>query len=329
MPNPHIKPMCHVFQHTYQQFINNLVEYLKGHVLISDIMTDEKTSILNIDSSEFKDERHKSCIIIEGDQIGRIFYLSEGKNIVGRMENTDINLDSSTVSRRHAVINFDNHSRIFIKDLTSSNGTYVNGQRITETELKEGDIFTIGIYKLKIASLSKHDAAFFQHMTDSAEKDALTGTYNKGSITEMLNTIIAQAAEAKQLLSIAMIDIDHFKRINDTYGHIAGDTVLKHIARLFSTYLRSTDKCGRFGGEEFLIIFKMTSIREAADISGRIQKTIMDHPPVYENKRIEVTVSIGVESNENKEINNAEAFIKLADKKLYTAKENGRNRIVY
>lgn len=292
-------------------------------------MTDDKTSLINIDLNELKGEKHKSCIIIEGDQIGKIFSLSKQITIIGRSEDAEINLDSPTVSRKHASIRLDGNDRIFIKDLKSSNGTYVNALRITEIELNEGDIFAIGIYKLKIASLSKHDTVFFQRMMDNAEKDALTGVYNKGFITRLLGTIIAQAEHLKKSVSIAMVDIDHFKNINDTYGHIAGDAVLKNIAALFSTSLRSADKFGRFGGEEFLILFDRTTIVDARVISERIRKMVAEHPTVYGDQQIKVTVSIGITSNENKHIHDAESFIKLADEKLYAAKNGGRNRIVW
>ena len=291
-------------------------------------MKDDKTALIDINSNDFKNERWKSCIIIEGDQIGKIFNLLKQHNIIGRVEDADICLDSPTVSRKHAEIRFDNRNGIFIKDLNSSNGTYVNGKKITEADLREGDIFSIGIYKLKVASLSKHDTIFFQRMMDNAEKDSLTGMYNKGFITKFLDSAITQSGHLKKLVSIAMVDIDHFKSINDTYGHIAGDAVLKDIAAVFCTYLRSADKYGRFGGEEFLIIFDRTSLHDAQIISERIRKMVMEHKTVYENQPITVTISIGLASNENSQINDAKALIKRADEKLYLAKKNGRNQVV-
>ncbi len=291
-------------------------------------MNDDKTTLIEMNSHDFKNERLKSCIIIEGDQIGKIFSLIKQQNIIGRAEDADISLNSATVSRRHAQISINDKNGIIIRDLNSSNGTYVNGNRIKETELHEGDIFSIGIYKLKIASLSKHDTAFFQRMMDGAEKDSLTGIYNKGYIMRLLNSIITQSGHFKRLVSIAMVDIDHFKKINDTYGHIVGDAVLRDIAQLFDIHLRSTDKFGRFGGEEFLIIFDRTSMNDARIISERIRKMVMKHKTLYGDKNIEVTVSIGLASNENKQINDAESFIKLADEKLYSAKKSGRNHVV-
>jgi diguanylate cyclase (GGDEF)-like protein len=291
-------------------------------------MNNDKTALIDINFNDFKNEKWKSCIIIEGDQIGKVFNLIKQQNIIGRVEDADITLDSPTVSRRHAEIIIQDQNSMLIKDLNSSNGTYVNGNKITETELHEGDIFSIGLYKLKVASLSKDDTAFFQRMMDNAEKDTLTGTYNKGFITRLLETITTQSGHSKRLVSIAMVDIDRFKSINDTYGHIAGDTVLKDIAGLLSTHLRAVDKFGRFGGEEFLIIFDRTSLNDARVISERIRKMVMEHKTLYGGQDIKVTISIGLASNEDKQIQNAESFIKLADEYLYTAKKNGRNQVV-
>ncbi|MCL4558824.1 MAG: GGDEF domain-containing protein [Deltaproteobacteria bacterium] len=291
-------------------------------------MTDDKTSFINIDLNELQGERHKSCIIIEGEQIGRIFYLTKQSNVIGRSEDADINLDSPTVSRRHAVISLGREGRIFIKDLGSSNGTYVNARRIAEAELGEGDIFAVGVYKLKVAALSRHDTAFFQHMVDGAERDSLTGAYNKGFITKLLDTVIARSRHLERPISIAMVDIDHFKSVNDTYGHMAGDAVLKNIAVLFDTSLRSTDRFGRFGGEEFLIIFDRTSMGDAKVISERIRRAVMERPAVYSGRRIEVTISVGLACNEGGHIVDAESFIRAADEKLYAAKRNGRNQTV-
>ncbi len=291
-------------------------------------MNNDKTALIDINFNDFKNEKWKSCIIIEGDQIGKVFNLIKQQNIIGRVEDADISLDSPTVSRRHAEIIIQGQNSMLIRDLNSSNGTYVNGKKITETELHEGDIFSIGLYKLKVASLSKDDTVFFQRMMDNAEKDTLTGTYNKGFITKLLDTIMTQSGRSKRLVSIAMVDIDRFKNINDTYGHIAGDMVLKDIAGLLSTHLRAVDKFGRFGGEEFLIIFDRTSLNDARVISERIRKMVMEHKTVYESHDIKLTISIGLASNEDKQIQDSESFIKLADENLYTAKKNGRNQVV-
>ncbi len=291
-------------------------------------MADDKTSLINMDLNELQGERHSACIVIEGEQIGRVFYLMKQSNVIGRSEDADIRLDSATVSRRHAVISMDQGNRILLRDLGSSNGTYVNAKRITEAELGEGAIFSIGIYKLKLATLSRHDTAFFQHLRDGAERDGLTGAYNKGFITGLLEMMIASSRYRERLIAVAMVDIDRFKDINDTYGHVAGDTVLKNIAALLGTSLRSADRFGRFGGEEFLIVFDGTAISDARVISERIRRVVMDHSTEYDGKSIAVTISIGIASSEEGQVVDAESLIRMADEKLYTAKRSGRNRTV-
>lgn len=290
-------------------------------------MSDEKTTLINVNLNDFKNDRYVSCIIIEGEQIGKVFNLTKNHNIIGRSEDADIHLNSPTVSRKHAQILI-NNDNIFILDLNSSNGTYVNGKRVTKAQLHEGDIFSIGTYKIKLISLSQHDTEFFRRLKENAEKDALTGLYNKSSITKILETMLTEAKYTKQLVSIAMIDIDFFKIINDKYGHLAGDAVLRDITKLFSSQLRSSDKIGRFGGEEFLLVFNNTPIQDASIICERLRKTIEGTDFFYEDKKINVTISVGLTSNETKRIDNAESLIKIADEKLYMAKKNGRNCVL-
>ncbi len=292
-------------------------------------MKDDKTVLIDLDFNDFKNEKLKSCIIIEGDLIGKIFNLVQRRTIIGRGQDADIVLDSSTVSRRHAELSIVEQEGIVIQDLNSSNGTYVNGKKITQSLLHEGDIFSVGIYKLKIALLSKHDTLFFQRMTDSAEKDGLTGLYNKSFITKYLNSALTQPGYGSRMISIAMADIDHFKEINDTYGHVAGDAVLKDIAGIFCSSVRSADKSARFGGEEFLIVFDRTSMDDACIISERIRQRVMDHSTLYGSLGIKATISIGLACNGGKRLSDAESLIQRADAKLYEAKHNGRNRVVH
>jgi diguanylate cyclase (GGDEF)-like protein len=140
--------------------------------------------------------------------------------------------------------------------------------------------------------------------------------------------MLTQPGHERRLVSVAMADIDHFKEINDTYGHIAGDAVLRDIAGIFGSSLRSADKSARFGGEEFLVLFDRTSLNDANIISERIRTSVMNHTTWYGNDRIHVTLSIGLASNEDRHLCDAESLIKHADAKLYEAKRNGRNRVV-
>lgn len=158
--------------------------------------------------------------------------------------------------------------------------------------------------------------------------DHLTEIYNRRHFEEILKREFARATRYNLHLSCLMADIDHFKRINDTYGHGTGDTVLKEIARLIHSSLREVDVIGRWGGEEFVILLTQTKKADAKKIAERILQRVSVYTfhglPENEN----VTLSIGVASiPEDRDIDNWEKLIKAADEALYRAKRNGRNRV--
>lgn len=158
--------------------------------------------------------------------------------------------------------------------------------------------------------------------------DHLTEIYNRRHFEEILKREFARATRYNLHLSCLMCDIDHFKRINDTYGHAAGDTVLKEVARLIHSSLREVDVIGRWGGEEFIVLLTQAKKADAKKIAERILQSISAHKfqGLPENEKI--TVSIGVASiPEDVDIDNWEKLIKAADEALYRAKRNGRNRV--
>lgn len=161
--------------------------------------------------------------------------------------------------------------------------------------------------------------------------DPLTDIYNKRAILFGLKDEISRAVRYNHYLSIAIFDLDYFKRFNDTNGHVAGDVLLKKFAKLLRKSIRDMDWVGRFGGEEFLAVFPETAIKQAADVCERIRKKVeqtefagRDKMP---NKKI--TVSIGVAEFKGKRIIRRSRFVDIADKRLYRAKEAGRNQVVW
>lgn len=156
--------------------------------------------------------------------------------------------------------------------------------------------------------------------------DELTGAYNRRFINEYVSVEIERDDSKEKSFSITIMDIDFFKVINDTYGHSAGDYILKEIVKIIKSNIRSTDWVVRYGGEEFVIIFNNKS-EEAINIINRIRKKIEEHEFVFEGNIIKVRASFGVASRIKGE--NTNALLEIADKKLYEAKHNGRNRVVY
>ena len=167
----------------------------------------------------------------------------------------------------------------------------------------------------------------YSHTKHLSVTDPLTGLYNRRHFDNMIEREFLRAQRYSNDLSIALIDVDFFKKVNDTYGHLCGDYVLKEVAYLTLQTFRKTDMVFRYGGEEILVILTETPLEKAIIPLERLRKSIENYPFSYDNNNIRVTVSIGVESlNEN--IGHFEELIDNADKALYYAKENGRNKVI-
>ncbi|MCD6384670.1 diguanylate cyclase [Candidatus Sumerlaeota bacterium] len=178
------------------------------------------------------------------------------------------------------------------------------------------------IIELQSKLISARDELKFQ-----ATHDPLTGVYNRGAILERLEEELSRAVREGKSLTLAMIDIDHFKRINDTYGHKAGDIVLCEICHRVRSVLRVYDAIGRYGGEEFLVIIPGTNEWTGKSVCERIRRCIEEQEFFVLGKKIQITVSLGAVTSSTGI--NAEELIRAADKALYQAKANGRNRVEY
>src|SRR5690606_38053891 len=215
---------------------------------------------------------------------------------------------------------------VYIVDLASTNGTFINDERkpIRERRLARGDQLRIGdrIFKHLTGSdieLQYHDIIFRMAVTDG-----LTNLANRKQLDAILADEVSRALRYGRDLSVVMLDIDHFKRINDTYGHLAGDRILSALASLLQKRLRPNDKLGRYGGEEFCAILPETTLSSALHIAEDLRSLVAAHPFVADENTIEVTISVGVGALEKGMA--PEDLYKRADEKLYEAKRAGRNR---
>lgn len=157
--------------------------------------------------------------------------------------------------------------------------------------------------------------------------DALTGLYNRRHFEDNLEREFLRAVRYDNNLSFAIIDIDYFKKVNDTYGHSAGDYILKEIAYLISQTFRKTDMVFRYGGEEFAVIITETSLEKAVIPLERLRKTIEETVFKFKDEKINITISVGV-AEVNEQTNTVHQLFEQADNALYKAKENGRNKVV-
>jgi two-component system, cell cycle response regulator len=157
--------------------------------------------------------------------------------------------------------------------------------------------------------------------------DALTGLYNRGYMVDRLNLEFKRAARNRETLSCLMIDLDHFKNINDTYGHKFGDFVLQAISARLKSLIRETDIFGRYGGEEFLIVLPNTNLEGGRRLGEKLRAGLENETIQHEDFSLLVTASFGVASTENTEVVTADHLLQLSDRTLYQAKETGRNRV--
>jgi diguanylate cyclase (GGDEF)-like protein len=209
----------------------------------------------------------------------------------------------------------------------STNGVFVNGKKITEQQLCDGDKVLIGtrLY-FKFCFQDAVDQSYQQNLFRAANIDGLTQLYNKKYFVDALSKEFSFSRRNNQALSLMMIDIDHFKKVNDTFGHMAGDLVLKTVGQFLSKNLRLENIGCRYGGEEFAIILRNVGSELAWGIAERLRASIEAEKINYRGKIIRVTISIGIATLEGTNFDTIEDLIQKADECLYEAKEKGRNQ---
>jgi|TARA_B100000315_G_scaffold138218_1_gene127231 diguanylate cyclase (GGDEF)-like protein len=266
--------------------------------------------------------------VIGGLNIGEIHRLTGNDDIVGRQEDVWLHLADSEVSRRHAEFE-QTDGAIHVRDLGSTNGTFVNGEQITDHQLAEGDKIRIGATTLRFSYLDDIDRTFLDQMYKSAVRDGLTGASNRKHFIERLDGEFAFAERHNTSVLLVMFDIDNFKHVNDTWGHLAGDHVIATLAQRAMNMIRREDVLGRYGGDEFGLISRDINLTDGGAFANRIRVAIDKTEFMWEKDRLPVTVSMGVASSLTSGISDAKALLAAADAALYTAKQQGRNQVTF
>ena len=219
--------------------------------------------------------------------------------------------------------------KVILHDLGSTNGTFCNGVRVSARELVDGDKIMIGSTTiLKFTYHDKLDEAFQQQMYESALRDGLTKVFNRKHFNDLLAKEFAYSARHSAPLALLFIDLDFFKRVNDTHGHPAGDFVLAEVSGVLAAGIRSEDVLARFGGEEFCVLCRGTDRIGALDLAERLRKEIAERRYIYGGRIIPVTISVGIALMPDPGMAQPAALLAAADKALYEAKRGGRNRVV-
>lgn len=266
-------------------------------------------------------------VVLAGDRMGEMFPLNDGRTTIGRGLQTDVRINDEGISRTHALIEHVD-GKYYLSDAGSTNGTYANGSRVDRSELQEGDKIQIGATSvLKFTYHDDLDEDFQRSLYESALRDRLTGIFNRGYFNNRLESDLAFALRHGKPLALLIFDIDHFKQINDTYGHPVGDSVLREMAQRVLGTTRSEDIFARYGGEEFVLICRDVDAIRAARAAHRIMELVRATAFTVDEHTLDVTISMGLADIAMLDEPTAKALVAAADAALYTAKRNGRNRI--
>src|SRR6476646_7076401 len=261
-------------------------------------------------------------VVIYGLELGRKYNLENANIIIGRSSKSDVQVAQESVSRNHAKI-INTGKSMILRDLGSTNGTYVNDQLIDEYVLRDGDLMKIGRTIFKFLSGGNIENAYHEEIYRLTTIDGLTQIYNRRYFLEQLEREVSRAKRYRRELSLILFDIDHFKETNDTFGHLAGDYVLKQLATVIKGKIRREDILARYGGEEFAIVLPEIDGANAMQFAEKIRKLVEKAPFKFEDTKISVAVAIGVATCDDAA--DAAALIKKADDELYEAKAAGRN----
>ncbi len=252
---------------------------------------------------------------------------NEGTMLIGRGQNADIILHDGQVSRVHCKVTYSG-GKIFVEDLGSTNGTLLDGRPVKLDSLTIHSRLQLGRFVLKAEFKDPDEISYDDKILAAATTDSLTGVPNRQWLLEQGVTFLKAFKENKRLLSAVMIDVDHFKSVNDEHGHQAGDRVLCDVAAVLQSNKRELDLLGRYGGEEFLMFLPHTQRDEAHMVCERIRSAIQEHTSEFEGKQIKVTISVGVASETFDALTTLDDLIRRADDALYRAKRQGRNMVV-
>jgi len=266
-------------------------------------------------------------VVLAGSSVGEMFKIEGERTIIGRGQRAQIRLLDDGISREHATLLI-HGDKVLLQDLGSTNGTYCNGLKVDTKELADGDKILVGSTTiLKFTYHDNLDEMFQKQMYESALRDGLTKAFNKKYFTDRLESEFTFAVRHVAPLSLVLFDIDHFKKVNDTHGHPAGDQVLGEMAALLTGSLRAEDVFARYGGEEFGVICRGSDLGHGHIVGERLRKAVEAHRFVYEGTHIPITISVGVAGLPDAKVKDAAELVSVADQALYASKRAGRNRV--
>ena len=298
-------------------------------------MTAPKTTMLDYAHwtarAEAAAQRVSVLLVVAGSQPGLIVPLDRDVMSVGRAPECDIRLDDRGLSRIHMEVRRGIGNEWRLHDSGSTNGVWVNGDRVRQHLLQDDDRIALASDTvLRFARIERDEIDALSRRYQESILDALTGVYNRRYLFETLTQELAYAARHDELLCVLLMDLDKFKSINDRFGHLNGDRVLKEIAKRTQNHLRTEDVLARYGGEEFAVILRGLDTPAARDSAERVRQLIESLRIRVSGVMAPVTVSIGIASHRSLDESTPQTLVDAADRCLYEAKARGGNcTVVY
>jgi two-component system, cell cycle response regulator len=271
-------------------------------------------------------DRHL-LVCMSGSFVGRVHTLGEKPCVIGRQQGHDVWVPDNGVSRQHASIERDGDG-YRLSDLGSANGTYVDGERVTRHLLSDGDLIQLGPAALfrYLVTDADHEK-MLTSLYEASVRDPLTGAYNRDYFDERLRAEVAFARRHRTEVALVMFDIDHFKNVNDTYGHPAGDQVLLQLSTTVRQSIRLEDVLVRYGGEEFAVVLRNIESGGVVVLAERLRRLVEAMEVTTAHAVIRITASFGCAALADCSEVSAAALIQVADQRLLRAKREGRNRV--
>lgn len=266
---------------------------------------------------------------LTGPDAGVEFPLNRPTMVLGRGPGASLVTNDSAASRRHLKIvlvpdpDQPQSYRVQIHDLQSTNGVYVNGERITKALLQNGDKVAVGKTMFRLEARDNFDAAFYQRLHQMATTDPLTGAGNRWALEQELERQESERARYNRSFSLIIVDIDRFKQVNQRCGHSGGDQALRTIAAVIHANLRDSDRVFRYGGDEFVALLAQTDAGGALRVAERIRAGVEALRFEHLDKVVPLTVSIGGAEGGHADL------LERADRALFEAKSMGRNTVKF
>jgi diguanylate cyclase (GGDEF)-like protein len=298
---------------------------------VSGSRPDQDTTVTEVKKPLPEQSGHDFLLVIYANDKsaqGSRLMLEAGLVRVGRMSDSEIVLEDNAVSRRHARIERREDGYV-VMDVGSRNGTLLNDREISDVvKLSNGDRLQIGSTIFKYIGGNEPESAFYEEIYQMMITDSLTQVRNRRHFDDVIEREFSRARRFGRPLSLLILDIDFFKRVNDDYGHLVGDAVLREVAQLIHTRVRRDDTVVRYGGEEFVVLMPETPIGNATSLAAELCAAIAAHVIAYRGARLSVSVSVGcAELLEGDDV--AGDLVRRADERLYAAKHAGRNRVMW